>query len=202
MKTRLEQVTVDDFGNVIERKVVSVTERVQCEICGETIAEIDRLTIHTPLRGHMFASPDPFHGVEPPFADDLDWEFMRCPHGPHRPFLADDPDNHIILILENNEPLHVYSRTLAEMQPVTEEREEREMEAEEGVEQPSEPVVAENEEAEMLETPPPPPPPPTPPAVTSTLVTIDIPAKQSSITPEMLKRAPGRPPKPIQSRKK
>lgn len=63
---------------------------VFCQICSERIAVVDTERLSYPMIGAMFQSPDPAHGYPDPFAPSLDWEAMRCPYGPHRPFLRDD----------------------------------------------------------------------------------------------------------------
>lgn len=67
------------------------TLKVVCQICSEVIAIIDTAYFTQPLRGDMFQSPDPHHGMDAPFAAGLDWVEMRCPYGrAHRPFVRED----------------------------------------------------------------------------------------------------------------
>lgn len=80
--------------------------RIQCEICKEWIAEADEITF--PLRGDMFKSPDPFHGIEAPFHPDSEWEHMRCPYGAHRPFVSPDRVTTDQGIIEAPEEVPVY----------------------------------------------------------------------------------------------
>jgi len=61
--------------------------KIRCEICSEIIARVDPAALLLPLMGSMFYSPDPVHGFDPPFPESLEWEDMRCPYGPHRPFI-------------------------------------------------------------------------------------------------------------------
>ena len=55
---------------------------IQCEICLHKLATVETLAL--PLTGAMFAPPDPW--MPPPFAPELDWEWMRCPMCGKRPF--------------------------------------------------------------------------------------------------------------------
>lgn len=79
--------------------------KVRCEICQELIGVIDPLLIAYPYTGKDFQSVDPAHGVPPPFHASLDWEFMRCPYGNHRPWTL--PDR---LLLETGEYLELSGR--------------------------------------------------------------------------------------------
>jgi hypothetical protein len=63
---------------------------VICQICAETIGIVSREDLSFPMRGLMFKSPDPFHGFAPPFPPEAEWESMKCPYGPHGPFLDID----------------------------------------------------------------------------------------------------------------
>jgi len=64
--------------------------RIKCEICSEALGVADTDTLRRPMRGHMFASPDPFHDFPAPFGPHTEWVDMRCKYGNHRPFLAED----------------------------------------------------------------------------------------------------------------
>ncbi len=67
--------------------------KVRCEICLETIAEVELDSLRLPLTGGMFGSPDAEHGFPAPFHPSLYWEVMRCPYAPppsHRPFIDED----------------------------------------------------------------------------------------------------------------
>lgn len=77
--------------------------RVFCQLCGHEYAEVSLegrpadgvvraiAPLRYPLSGAMFGSPDPFHGIEPPFDPSLDWETFRCPMGRiHRPMATPD----------------------------------------------------------------------------------------------------------------
>lgn len=64
--------------------------KLRCQICGEWIAVVDEKALAYPMRGSMFKSVDPHHGVEAPFPPSADWEFMKCPWGPHRPMIKDN----------------------------------------------------------------------------------------------------------------
>jgi hypothetical protein len=66
------------------------------------VADTD--TLRRPMRGHMFASPDPFHDFPAPFGPDTEWVDMRCRYGNHRPFLAEDA-----VMLESGEMFKVES---------------------------------------------------------------------------------------------
>ena len=55
---------------------------IQCEICLHKLATVESLAL--PLTGAMFSPPDPW--MPPPFAPELDWEWMRCPMCGKRPF--------------------------------------------------------------------------------------------------------------------
>ena len=63
---------------------------IQCEICLHKLATVETGADHRynelalPLTGTMFAPPDPW--MPPPFAPELDWEWMRCPMCGKRPF--------------------------------------------------------------------------------------------------------------------
>lgn len=61
--------------------------KIYCEICGEFIAQAEMDDLSLPLMGHMFLSTQPERKVPPPFNPDIDWIHMRCPYGPHRPFI-------------------------------------------------------------------------------------------------------------------
>lgn len=65
---------------------------VLCEICTERIGTVDADEIRQKgsYTGRDFGSIDPAHGVPPPFHPSLTWMDMRCPYGPHRPFIAPD----------------------------------------------------------------------------------------------------------------
>lgn len=82
-----------------------MNERIRCEICAEIIATIDPDTIKDPFSGRDFGSVDPVHGMPPPWHPDLTWVDMKCPYGPHRPFLH--PGR---LLLENGEYLELNGR--------------------------------------------------------------------------------------------
>lgn len=56
--------------------------RVRCQICGMTIAIVDPSALHLPIRGGMFLSPDPAHGIPPPFHPEQIEHFF-CPYGKH-----------------------------------------------------------------------------------------------------------------------
>lgn len=64
--------------------------KVRCEICNELIGTVDTLLIEAPFTGKDFGSIDPAHGVPQPFHNILTWVDMRCPYGPHRPFVSPD----------------------------------------------------------------------------------------------------------------
>lgn len=63
---------------------------VYCQICREHIAYVVLRDVRFPLTGAMFLSPDPGHGILPPFHESHCWELFRCPHGGHRPLVAPD----------------------------------------------------------------------------------------------------------------
>jgi hypothetical protein len=66
---------------------------VICEVCSEKVAKINPFSLSLPLKGGMFQSPDPTHGLPPPFFGDngVDFETMSCPHGRnHRPFSSEN----------------------------------------------------------------------------------------------------------------
>ena len=58
---------------------------IQCEICLHKLATVETLAL--PLTGAMFSPPDPW--MPPPFAPELDWEWMRCPMCGKRPFILE-----------------------------------------------------------------------------------------------------------------
>lgn len=62
---------------------------VICHLCNGDVGIIDTERIELPLKGHMFASYDPEHGVEAFFAPDADWENMWCKWG-----IANPVDGH------------------------------------------------------------------------------------------------------------
>lgn len=64
--------------------------KVQCEICFEWIAIIEKGFFSYPMTGAMFQSIDPHHGFPPPFPTSATWEDFRCPYGQHRPFIRQD----------------------------------------------------------------------------------------------------------------
>ncbi len=80
---------------------------VLCEICTERIGTVDADEIRQKgaYTGRDFGSIDPAHGVPPPFHSSLTWMDMRCPYGPHRPFLT--PDR---LMLEGGDFLELNGR--------------------------------------------------------------------------------------------
>lgn len=61
--------------------------RIQCEICTHHVANADTARLALPIRGAMFDPPGP--GYPPPFVDDVDWIWMRCPMCAKRPFLEE-----------------------------------------------------------------------------------------------------------------
>jgi hypothetical protein len=71
---------------------------VQCQICREHIANVRMVRLpggvlsfpdlKYPLTGAMFLSPDPGHGIIPPFHASHTWDMFHCPHGGHRPILT------------------------------------------------------------------------------------------------------------------
>ena len=62
---------------------------IKCDVCFEIICKADIDTLVQPITGSMFRSPDTLHGLPDPFDASLTWETMRCPYGPHRPFVVD-----------------------------------------------------------------------------------------------------------------
>ena len=64
--------------------------KIFCAICNEHISTADPLTLHRPLSGAMFASPDLWHGFAPPFDPGTEWLGMLCPYCRHRPFITED----------------------------------------------------------------------------------------------------------------
>ncbi len=63
---------------------------VVCQVCFEKIAIADTKELSVPIRGSMFKSKDPGHGHPDPFPPAVEWQFMKCPYGNHRPFYVDD----------------------------------------------------------------------------------------------------------------
>jgi hypothetical protein len=122
----LEEVLRDSKGNIVQRRTVSSKVRIRCEMCQEIIATIDRNTIEAPIFGSMFESPDTAHGIPAPFHESLEWEAMRCPICRTRPFIADDPETAVIILLENHE--HITARPKEKL-PVDEIREDWDMKA-------------------------------------------------------------------------
>lgn len=59
---------------------------IHCEICNHKLATITD-TLALPLTGAMFAPPDPW--MPPPFAPEVNWEWMRCPMCYSRPFIIE-----------------------------------------------------------------------------------------------------------------
>lgn len=55
--------------------------KVLCQVCGEHIANTTIEALSYPLKGSMFQSPDPAHGVPAPWQPAEEWEDMRCPYG-------------------------------------------------------------------------------------------------------------------------
>ncbi|MDD2296813.1 MAG: C2H2-type zinc finger protein [Sphaerochaetaceae bacterium] len=64
--------------------------RVICEICNEYIAQVEPGGVTTPMLGKMFKTPDGFHGYDPPFLPETEWEDMRCGYCNQRPFSERD----------------------------------------------------------------------------------------------------------------
>ena len=60
--------------------------KVICEICNEYIAQVNIEDVSVPMLGSMFKTPDDFHGYDPPFLPDTEWEDMRCGYCNQRPF--------------------------------------------------------------------------------------------------------------------
>lgn len=71
---------------------------VQCQVCREHIANVRMVRLpggvlsfpdlKYPMTGAMFLSPDPGHGIVPPFHASHTWDMFHCPHGGHRPILT------------------------------------------------------------------------------------------------------------------
>ncbi len=64
--------------------------KVICEICNEYIAQVEPGGVTTPMLGKMFKTPDGFHGYDPPFLPETEWEDMRCGYCNQRPFSERD----------------------------------------------------------------------------------------------------------------
>jgi hypothetical protein len=64
--------------------------KVICEICNEVIAQVEPGSVTVPMFGKMFKTPDSFHGYDPPFLPDTEWEDMRCGYCNQRPFTERD----------------------------------------------------------------------------------------------------------------
>jgi hypothetical protein len=64
--------------------------RVICEICNEFIAQVEPGSVTIPMLGKMFKTPDDFHGYDPPFLPETEWEDMRCGYCNRRPFTQSD----------------------------------------------------------------------------------------------------------------
>ena len=64
--------------------------KVICEICNEYIAKVNIEEVSVPMLGSMFKTPDDFHGYDPPFLPDTEWEDMRCGYCNQRPFTERD----------------------------------------------------------------------------------------------------------------
>ena len=64
--------------------------KVICEICNEYIAQVNIEDVSVPMLGSMFKTPDDFHGYDPPFLPDTEWEDMRCGYCNQRPFTERD----------------------------------------------------------------------------------------------------------------
>jgi hypothetical protein len=64
--------------------------KVICEICNEVIAQVEPGDVFIPMLGKMFKAPDSFHGYDPPFLPDTEWEDMRCGYCNQRPFTERD----------------------------------------------------------------------------------------------------------------
>ncbi len=79
---------------------------VLCDICFSMIGKVDPSDLHLPLTGAMFKSQDEKHGYPPPFNPLATWQFFKCPHGQHRPFVKSDE----ITILENGKTMVVVVR--------------------------------------------------------------------------------------------
>jgi hypothetical protein len=64
--------------------------KVICEICNEYIAQVNIEEVSVPMLGSMFKTPDDFHGYDPPFLPETEWEDMRCGYCNQRPFTERD----------------------------------------------------------------------------------------------------------------
>ncbi|EGJ51778.1 hypothetical protein [Desulfocurvibacter africanus] len=60
---------------------------IYCDICCEHIANAEQDGLRLPLMGAMFQPREA--GFPHPIPDEATWEFMRCPFGPHRPFIEE-----------------------------------------------------------------------------------------------------------------
>ncbi|WP_034628628.1 hypothetical protein [Desulfocurvibacter africanus] len=85
---------------------------IYCDICCEHIANAEQDALRLPLMGAMFQPREA--GFPHPIPDEATWEFMRCPFGPHRPFIEEHllqvgpatPGNRPVLDLSANaEPM-------------------------------------------------------------------------------------------------
>lgn len=112
MATHMELITTDEAGNIVERRIVTNTVRVRCDMCQEIIATLDRAAANLPLMGSMFSSADPHHGLPDPFPPDQEWLYMQCPHCHARPFTAEDPAICVHIVLEDYSILFVRKKGL------------------------------------------------------------------------------------------
>lgn len=54
---------------------------VKCMLCDEIVAITTLERLSYPIKGSMFDSPDPDHGIPTPWQPNEEWDDMRCPYG-------------------------------------------------------------------------------------------------------------------------
>lgn len=70
---------------------MSDTVIVICELCGERIAQTTLESLSYPVKGSMFTSVDPVHGVPDPWQPYEQWvDELRCPYGRNHRFMTRD----------------------------------------------------------------------------------------------------------------
>lgn len=70
---------VTSQGRSIEPEPATLV--VKCMLCEEIVAITTLERLSYPIKGGMFDSPDPDHGIPAPWQPNEEWADMRCPYG-------------------------------------------------------------------------------------------------------------------------
>jgi hypothetical protein len=93
--------------------------KVICQICGEVVATTTLEALSFPIKGSMFQSPDPAHGVPSPWIASEEWEDMRCPYGRiHRAMVCHGiirTDQGIVVVPSDGTPARIDSSVRTEI---------------------------------------------------------------------------------------